>query len=139
LEAVLPSFLEFAAGSVLVAHNARFDTAFLDAALERLDYPPLTHAVVCTALLARRLVRDEVPDCRLATLARHFRSRNVPVHRALADARATVEVLHGLLERAGSFGVTTIGELAEFVRASDTALYAARRRLTGRLPRAPGV
>ena len=139
IESTLPAFLEFARGSVLVAHNARFDTGFLNANLARLDYPRLDHMVVCTAALARRLVRDEVHDCKLATLARFFRCRTVPVHRALADARATVEVLHGLLERAGSFGVVTCEDLVEFARVRNTPLYKARKHLADGLPRAPGV
>jgi DNA polymerase III alpha subunit (gram-positive type) len=52
-----------------VAHNARFDIGLLNANLERLGYPRLDQPVVCTAGLARRLVREEVCDCRLATLA----------------------------------------------------------------------
>lgn len=139
IEATLPAFLEFARGSLLVAHNARFDAGFLNANLVRLDYPRLDHQVVCTAALARRLVRDEVRDCKLATLAHFFRCRTVPVHRALADARATVEVLHGLLERAGSFGVVTCEDLVEFARVRNTPLYKARKPLADGLPRAPGV
>ena len=60
---------------------------------------------VDTARLGRRLVRDEVRNLRLQTLAAHFRSPVTPIHRALDDARATAHVLHGLLERAGSLGV----------------------------------
>ena len=52
--------------------------------------------------LARRLVRDEVPNLRLSTLARHFRTAAEPSHRAYADAAATAEVLHALLERAAA-------------------------------------
>lgn len=139
IESVLPTFLEFCRGATLVAHNARFDTGFLDAALSRLGYPRLGNTVVCTAALARRLVRDEVRDVRLATLARFFRCRTVPVHRALADARATVEVFHGLLERAGPFGVATLEDLVGFARVRDTPLYRARRPLADGLPHAPGV
>lgn len=139
IEAVLPTFLEFAAGAALVAHNARFDMAFLNAGLERLRYPRLDHPVVCTASLARRLVRDEVRNCRLATLAEHFRCRTRPVHRALADARATVEVLHCLLERAGTFGVMTLEDLVDFAKVRNTPLYRSRRSLVRGLPSAPGV
>lgn len=139
IEAVLPTFLEFARGAVLVAHNARFDTGFLNAACARLGYPRLDHPVVCTAALARRLLSEEVRDVRLATLARHFRCRTVPVHRALADARATVEVFHGLLERAGPFGVATLEDLVGFAKVRDTPLYRARRHLADDLPHAPGV
>jgi DNA polymerase III subunit epsilon len=139
IEAVLPSLLEFTRGAVLVAHNARFDLSFVNAGLTALDYPRLDAPVVCTAALARRLVRDEVRDCRLATLAARFRCPTQPVHRALADARACLEVLHSLLERAGSFGVMTLEDLLGFAKVRNTPLYRARRHLADGLPRRPGV
>ena len=139
IEAVAPAFIEFIRGCVLVAHNARFDTGFLNATLRRLDYPPLDHPVVCTAALARRLLHDEVRNCRLATLARHLRARTTPNHRALMDARATVDVLHALLERAGSFGVVTLEDLVEFSAARNAPLFRSRAPLANHLPRSPGV
>lgn len=138
IETVLPMFAEFLEGAVLVAHNARFDTSFLDAALVRHGYPPLSHDVVDTARLARRLVRDEVRDRRLATLARFFRSRTTPVHRALEDARATVDVLHGLLERAGTIGVTTVEDLLDQQRSRSEPAFR-KRGLAEGAPDAPGV
>ena len=42
---------------------------------------------------------DEVPDCRLGTLAGFFRARTAPNRRALADARATADVLGWLIRR----------------------------------------
>ncbi len=139
VEAVLPTFLEFCRGATLVAHNAGFDISFLNAGLSRLDYPRLDNPVVCTAALARRLVRDEVRNCKLATLAQFFACRTTPIHRALADARATVEVFHGLLERAGSFGVLTLEDLLGFCKAGSAPLFASRRRLADGLPNTPGV
>src|SRR3954454_8851258 len=73
IETVLPALLEFADGCVIVGHNVRFDLAFLAAACERAGYAPLGPQSVDTCALARRLVRDEVPDCRLGTLASRFR------------------------------------------------------------------
>ena len=139
IEAVLPALLEFVRGAVIVAHNARFDIGFLNASLDRLAYPRLDNPVVCTAALARRLVRDEVRNCRLATLAAHLRARTVPTHRALADARATVDVFHALLERAGSYGVVTLEDLVEFSSARNAPLFRARAVLANHLPRSPGV
>ena len=80
--------------AVIVGHNIRFDCGFLDAALLAHGYPRLPHRRVDTVALARRLVRDEIPNLRLHTLARHFRTTVEPVHRAYADAAATAEVLH---------------------------------------------
>ncbi|MFI6596961.1 DEDD exonuclease domain-containing protein [Nonomuraea sp. NPDC050536] len=139
IEAVLPSFLEFITGSVLVAHNAGFDTRFVKAACAANGYPPPANPVVDTVDLARRvLTRDETPNHKLATLARFFRSPTEPCHRALQDARATVDVLHGLIERAGSFQVHTLEELKSFVRA-PTPEQQRKRHLADQVPHAPGV
>jgi len=138
LEEVLPSFLEFAGDAVLVAHNAGFDTRFLAAAAERLSYGKLDNPVVCTVRLARRLVRDEVPNLRLATLAKAMRSPTEPNHRALADARATTDVLHGLLELAGRWGVTHLDDLLWFQGAGGHP-QARKRVLAQDLPRSRGV
>jgi DNA polymerase III subunit epsilon len=135
---VLPAFIEFARDAVIVGHNIRFDISFLDAALREHGYPTLTNRRVDTVAIARRLVRDEVPNLRLATLARHFRSSVEPVHRAYADAAATAEVLHALLERAAAFGVLGLDDLLALpsMRAHPSA---AKLALTTKLPRKPGV
>ena len=139
LAAALPMFLDFAAGSVLVAHNAGFDISFLKAGCSRLDLPWPGHRVVDTARLARVLLhRDEVPNNKLATLARFFRAETTPTHRALADAQATVDVLHGLLERAGGFGVHHLEDLAEIAN-SVTPEQRQKRTLADDLPELPGV
>jgi len=138
IEEVLPAFLEFAHDSVIVGHNIRFDTGFLDAALVAHGYPRLSHRRVDTVALARRLIRDEVPNLRLSTLSRHFRTAVEPVHRAYADAAATAEVLHALLERASAFGVLGLDDLLALptMRAHPSA---AKLALTSKLPRLPGV
>ncbi|MEV4833995.1 DEDD exonuclease domain-containing protein [Nonomuraea sp. NPDC049486] len=139
VEAVLPSFLEFIRGATLVAHNAGFDTRFLKAACAAHGYPPPANPVVDTVDLARRvLTRDETPNAKLSTLARFFRASTEPCHRALHDARATVDVLHGLIERAGSFQVHTLEELKSFVRA-PTPEQQSKRHLAESVPHAPGV
>ena len=98
IAAVLPGFLAFARGCVLSAHNAPFDLNFLAAACQAggIGWPAC--AVVDTAVLAR-LVLDpaEVPDHKLITLAEFFATGTAPCHRALADAKATADVLLGLL------------------------------------------
>jgi DNA polymerase-3 subunit epsilon len=138
IAAALPSFLEFIGDAVIVGHNIRFDMSFLNAAAARLGYAGLSNDTVDTAGLARRLVRDEVRNLRLHTLAAHFRSPVTPIHRALDDARATAHVLHGLLERAGSLGVTNLDDLLQLPRARGAAHYS-KIRLTNALPRRPGV
>jgi len=138
IEAVLPAFLEFARGAVFVAHNARFDFSFLNENLGRLDYPALEGPPVCTAKLARRVVWPEVPNVRLQTLARYFRTRVKPTHRALDDAMACAEVLDGLLELGGRLGILTLGDLREAVRARGRPHFG-KIRLADPLPHAAGV
>lgn len=139
IEVVLPCLLEFLGGAVLVAHNASFDRRFVQANLERHGYQRMANRVVCTARLARKLLpRDEVPNVRLATLAAYLGATVAPCHRALTDARATVDVFHSLLERAGSYGVLALEDLIEFPSAKAGASFK-KVHLADRLPRCPGV
>ena len=139
LDQVLPGFLEFARGTVIVAHNARFDVGFLRRSCEMLDYRWDNPVVVDTVAQARQaLLRDEVPNVKLHTLAAHFHTSVEPNHRALSDARATVDVLHGLLERVGNLGVTTLEDLKEFEH-RVSAQRRAKRIWATDLPNEPGV
>jgi DNA polymerase-3 subunit epsilon len=115
LPAVLPGLLDFADGCVLVAHNAPFDVGFLRAACAEcgLAWPYFT--VLDTVMLARQLMDpDEVPDCKLGTLAGFFRARTAPSHRALADARATADVLGWLIKRLTHHGIRTLDQLTQW-------------------------
>jgi len=139
IAAVLPSFLEFASGCVLVAHNAPFDVGFLRHFAIQHGHPWPRFDVLDTARLGRRvLTRDEAPDCKLATLARVVHASTTPNHRALEDARATVDVLHGLIERLGNLGVHTLEELQTF-SSRVSAAQRRKRHLAEHLPHAPGV
>ena len=139
IEAALPAFLEFAAGAVLVAHNAGFDISFLKAACLRAGVPWPSFPVLDTVHLARHVLpRDEVPNHKLSSLARLFGSPVEPDHRALTDARATVHVLHALIGRIGNLGVTTLGELSRYSsRVPETTRR--KRTLADGLPHSPGV
>src|SRR5665811_181238 len=61
-----------------------------------------------------------------------------PDHRALHDARATVDVLHGLISRVGGLGVVTLEELSTF-SSRVTSAQRRKRHLAEGLPSAPGV
>jgi DNA polymerase III subunit epsilon len=136
VEEVLPTLLEFLGDAVLVGHNLRFDTSFLDADLLATGRSRLPHQRVDTLALARRLVRDEVPNLRLGTLARCLRLPHQPTHRALDDVLATAGLLHVLLERAGTFGILGLDDLLAL---PSTPMAMAKLPLARRLPRQPGV
>ncbi len=139
IDAVLPMFMEFAGGAVLVAHNAGFDIGFLRAAAQRCDIGWPRPQVLCTVRLARRVLsREEAPSVRLAALARLFAVTSQPTHRALDDARATVDVLHALIERVGNQGVHTYADLRSYLP-DVTPAQRRKRVLADGLPHRPGV
>lgn len=139
LASVLPAWLEFAGDAVLVAHNAPFDIGFLKRACVAAGRAWPGNDVLDTVTLARQvLLRDEVPNYKLATLAHHVHAAVTPNHRALSDARATVDVLHFLIERVGNLGVTTLADLVECTRRVSPQRRA-KRTMAAHLPAAPGV
>jgi DNA polymerase III subunit epsilon len=113
VSSVLPSLLEFVRGSVIVGHNVGFDLSFLNAALAANGYDPLANTVVDTLALARRLVRPDVANCKLRTLATALRLEHLPSHRALDDVRATADLLHRLIEHAAGYDVFVLGDLVD--------------------------
>jgi DNA polymerase III epsilon subunit family exonuclease len=122
IELLLPQLFEFFGApdeTVLVAQNAPFDLSFLTFATRESGLRWPAYPVLDTAIIARKvLTRDEVPNCRLSTLAEFFGTQNTPNHRALDDARATLDVFHGLLERLGTFDIYTLEELLNFSKRS---------------------
>ena len=137
-----PTFLEFCGSkeeTVLVAHNAPFDLGFLKGAAAQLGYSWPNYPVLDTARIARLvLAREEVRDCKLSTLSKFFGTEVTPNHRALDDAKATVEVLHGLLERLGSLGVSTLEDLQGFTN-RVTPEQRRKKHLADGIPAVAGV
>ena len=139
IEEVLPAFAEFARGSILVAHNARFDMGFLRKSAARMKLPWTFTTSLCTVVLARRVLsRQEAPTVKLSALAELFEVSVRPTHRALDDARATVDVFHRLLERVGNQGVQTVGDLTSYLPRATPAMRA-KRSMAAALPHRPGV
>lgn len=142
IDEVFPQLLEFLGSeneTVIVAHNAQFDVSFLKAAASGLGYLWPKFQVLDTVKIARHtLNREEVRNFKLSTLAEFFKTETTPNHRALDDVRATVSVLHGLIERLGSFGIFTLEELKDFSN-RVTKAQAAKKHLAANAPAAPGV
>ncbi len=131
-------FLSFAGDAVLVAHNARFDLAFLDRETERSTGSRIAAPVVDTVPLARRLLAGRVPRASLAQLA-HFVGTSVqPCHRALPDAQATAEVLLALIGLAQERGARTVADLVRLSATRTRRVWHKRELAFGAPPR-PGV
>lgn len=122
---VFPILLEFLGSekdTIFVAHNAPFDLGFLKAAAKASEYRWPKYKVIDTAKLARKVLsRDEVINCKLGTLAEFFNTSVSPTHRALDDALATVDVLHALIGRVGTLGISTLDELQDFSNRKSSA------------------
>jgi DNA polymerase III epsilon subunit family exonuclease len=109
---VAPQWLDFVSDSVLVAHNAPFDTSFLNHEISRV-YPGhrMINPHLCTVRLSRRALPD-LSNHRLDTIADHFSIPIVSRHRAGSDALATAEIFllllteleetHGIKDLAGA-------------------------------------
>ena len=121
--AAVRRFLAFSGDAVLVAHNARFDLAFLDREVERLTGRRLGGPVVDTVSLARRLLAGRIARVGLASLAHFFGTSVRPCHRALPDAQATAEVLLALAGLAQERGARTVADLCDLAAPRTRRVY----------------
>ena len=132
IDEILPAFLKFAGSAeetIIVAHNAPFDLSFLKTAANELDLDWPKFKTLDTVTIARQVLsKEDVPNCKLSTLAQFFGTKTEPNHRALDDAKATTEILHGLIERLGSFEVYNVDSLMEFAK---TAAHIQRQNYWG--------
>jgi DNA polymerase III epsilon subunit family exonuclease len=134
--AAVRRFLAFAGDAVLVAHNARFDMAFLDHETARLTGSRVVATVVDTVGLARRLLGRQPAN--LAALSYRFATDATPCHRALPDAEATAEILLCLIGMAQERGARTVADLVE-MSATKPRLVHRKRSLAFGAPQRPGV
>jgi len=132
IDDILPAFVEFAGSdeeTIIVAHNAPFDLSFLKSAAKEIDLVWPNYKTLDTVTIARQVLsKEDVPNCKLGTLAAFFGTKTEPNHRALDDAKATTEILHGLIERLGSLNVNTVDSLMEFAK---TAAHIQRQNYWG--------
>src|SRR5436305_5721 len=122
----------------VVAHNARFDLAFLDRETERLTGSRIAAPVVDTVPLARRLLAGRVPRASLAQLSYFLGTSVTPCHRALPDAQATAEVLLALIGLAQERGARTVSDLVALAATQRRRVWD-KRELTFGAPARPGV
>jgi len=113
-EDVASDWLRFAGDAVLVAHNAQFDTRFLNHEVSRL-YPGqrMGNTNICTVKLSRSAVPGLL-NYRLHTVAEHFQIPIYNRHRAAGDALATAEIFLRILSRLDKHGVRDLSEARRF-------------------------
>ena len=138
VEEAVARFVEFAGECVLVAHNARFDTAFLDREIQRARGRRLAVPVLDTVPLARALLAGRAGRSSLASLAHFFGTSVEPCHRALPDARATAEILVALVALAQERGARTVSDLLRIAAPRARRAHEKRALVFG-APGCPGV
>ena len=120
ISVILPQFMDFCGGSVLVAHNADFDTGFIRHNCEVLGLP-YDYTYVDTLGIARSFLEglknyklDTVVEAMGCTLANH--------HRAVDDAGATADVFVRFLERFKKKNIRDLDELNTYSAMSVDAI-----------------
>jgi len=138
IDEVIERFAAFVGDDVMVAHNAPFDLRFLNYERHRVSTRYFTQPWLDTLVMARRLLRRRVSRFNLATLAEWADTEVRPIHRALADAEATAEVLARLLDLLVDRGVTTLERAVTFGQTGG-ARHAHKLALADGLPQRAGV
>jgi DNA polymerase III epsilon subunit family exonuclease len=111
IEEVLPRFLDFIEGGILVAHNAEFDIGMIRAAASRLGID-IEWPCFCTLKMAQKLLPD-LERRNLDTLAERYGLTFEARHRAIGDIKVLTGVLSAMLDDEARH-LTTWGSLKEF-------------------------
>ena len=106
---ILPEFMKFCEGCVMVAHNADFDMSFIKKNCQRLDIP-CKPTIVDTVALARVLLPN-LNRFKLDTVAKALGVSLENHHRAVDDAGCTAEIFVKFIEMLRDRGMSTLDEV----------------------------
>jgi len=98
LREVLPEFLKFIEGSIVVGHNVAFDLGFLFAACRKIGVPEPRNSSLDTCEISRKQLI--IPSYSLERVAQYFGVVNTQAHRAQSDVEVTRKIFLKLLDRA---------------------------------------
>ena len=111
IEKALPEFLEFVGDSVLIAHNADFDTTFIQWACQQQGIP-YTFTCVDTCTISQNLL-TELSKHKLDVVAKHFELDDFNHHRAGDDALVCGRIFGRLITKLADLGVTNVDQINE--------------------------
>ncbi len=109
IEEVLPRFMTFCEGAVMVAHNAEFDMGFIRKNCERQGIP-CDFTVADTVAMARLLL-PQIGRYKLDTVAKALGVSLDNHHRAVDDAGCTAEIFIKFLNMLKERGIGTLDEI----------------------------
>ncbi|MCR4691035.1 MAG: PolC-type DNA polymerase III [Lachnospiraceae bacterium] len=117
IEEVLPKFMDFCKGSILVAHNARFDIGFIKENCRRQEIP-FDYTWLDTLQIARVLM-PKLAKFTLDNVAKNLKIVLLQHHRAVDDAECTAKIFEKFISMLQERKVYDLDGLNEFTRSSD--------------------
>ena len=120
IEEVLPEFLQFCEGAVLIAHNASFDAGFIEENCRRMDIP--TDFTVGDTVAMARILLPTLSKFKLNVVANALHISLGHHHRAVDDAACTADIFVKFLEMFRERDVTDLDQINELGRSNEAAI-----------------
>ena len=117
IDVILPRFLEFIGDSVVVAHNAQFDTGFIKK--YAMDLGMDFHSTIADTMTIAHVLCPELGKFTLDRICKHLGIKLENHHRAVDDAEATAEIFVRFLQMLKERGIHTVDELNNLGEASE--------------------
>ena len=115
IEDLMPKFLEFIRGTIIVAQNAKFDIGHLKRNVKRLNYEYENYPVIDTMQIGRARYSHIIKKFNLEELCKAFNVTLETHHRAIEDTIATAEIFIKMLEDLINDGITNYNQINSIV------------------------
>ncbi len=115
VDEVLPDFMKFIGGGILIAHNAEFDASFLAENIKKVLKRELTNKTICTLKTTRALLPN-LENHKLHTVAGYFKIPISARHRSIGDCEATYQIWLAMVKKLKERDVNTKEQLEAFIR-----------------------
>ncbi len=119
IDEILPSFLEFCEGSILVAHNARFDIGFIYANAKRLGIHIDEFPAIDTLNLFRAVYYKDVKKFNLKAMAKYFKIKQEHHHRASDDTKVTAQCFIAMLQDIYQKGISNYNDINSLINKDE--------------------
>ena len=123
IDKILPEFLSFCKGAILVAHNAQFDIGHIEENARRLDLKIEDFKVIDTLNLARYFYSGELKRFGLEYVAKYFKIKLDHHHRAEDDAETTARIWLAMMSDLMAKGIKTYKGINEAIDPEEAFKY----------------
>ncbi|MFI3251572.1 MAG: PolC-type DNA polymerase III [bacterium] len=130
IDQVMPDFLKFCEGSIMVAQNASFDIGHMYANIERLNLQNPNWPVIDTMQFARNFYSNEMKMFNLKSLSKFFKIKQESHHRADDDARVTALIFLQMLTKLQELKVVNYNEINNHIDFVNAYKYVFTKSVT---------